>query len=145
MPSGQSGTWNKLASLGPCGQAALVTGALVVAWLALAPLAGATQGSSGLAAAAVGAGVCWLGATFALLIGALVRGQGAVLQRMVLGMMARAMFPLMLGAMLHMRVQWLAAAGMIYYLLVFYMVGLAVETLLLLAQVAPTMLPKKAG
>jgi hypothetical protein len=132
--------WRRLADLGPLAQTALVTGALVATWLLVAPLAASISGTAGLWAAAVAAGVCWMGAVFALSMSALVRS-AAVMHQMLFGMLARAMFPLLLGAMLHMRVEWLATSGMIYYLIVCYMVSLAVETALLLAQIPTPMTP----
>lgn len=126
-------------------QAALVTGALVAVWIVVAPVASWVAGPAGLAAAGVGAGVCWLGAVFALALSALFHGPSAFMPRLLVGMLARTMFPLMLGTLLHMQVPALAEAGMIYYLLVFYMVSLALETAMLLAE-SPSSLPtEKAG
>ncbi len=137
--------WSKLGGLSRLAQAVLVSGALLVAWLFLAPLAAWLDGSAGLGAAGVGAAVCWLGAIVALLFTALLRGAGSFLPRLLMGMMARTMLPLLLGTLLHVRVGWLAAAGMIYYLLVFYMVSLTIETMLLLAENPSAFGSKGAG
>ena len=55
---------------------------------------------------------------------------------LALGMLARTMLPLVVGVVLTMKVAWLADAGMIFYLLVFYLASLAIETMLLVAQVS---------
>jgi hypothetical protein len=135
---------HKLAGFGLPAQSAVVGGALLLVWLLLAPLAVSLDGSLGLVAAAIAAGACWMGAQFSLLIATLVRGTDHLLHRIVLGMTARSMFPLVLGAGLHIRNPQLAAAGLIFYVLVFYMVSLAAETALLLAQVPQPLAPKKA-
>ena len=134
--------WSKLGGWSRLAQAALVSAALVAVWLLLSPLAAWLDGPAGLVAAAVGAGVCWLGGIFALLLSSLLRGAGSFMPRLLLGMLARTMFPLLLGTLLHMRVESLAAAGMIYYLLVCYMVSLTVETAMLLAE-NPSSLPSE--
>jgi hypothetical protein len=51
------------------------------------------------------------------------------------GMLSRTLIPLVLGVLLHAKVPVLAEGGMIFYLLVFYLLTLALETALLLAQI----------
>jgi hypothetical protein len=135
---------HKLAGLGLVSQSALIGCALVVAWLLLAPLAMRLNGSDGLRAAAIAAVCCWLGAQFSLLIAAMIRGGATLMTRIWLGMIARAMFPLVVGTALHLRDPQLAAAGLIFYVLVFYMVTLAADTALLLSQVPESVAPRKA-
>ncbi len=126
---------HKLAGLGLVAQSAVIGCALLVVWLLLAPLAIGVSGTFGLQAALLAALCCWLGAQFSLLIAALIRGGASLLQRILLGLVARAMFPLVVGTALHIRNPELATAGLIFYVLVFYMVTLAVDTALLIAQV----------
>jgi hypothetical protein len=130
-----------LAGLGVVAQSAVVAGALVVAYLLVAPLAASLSGTFGLKTALLAAVACYVGAQFSLLISVLIRGGATIMHRLVLGMVARAMFPMVLGAGLHLRDPELASAGLICYVLVFYMVTLAVDTALLVAQVSD---PKKA-
>jgi hypothetical protein len=126
---------NKLGRLGLLAQTALLIAVALLVWLATCPLAYWVSGTPGLLAAAVAAGICLLGAGLALGIAALFRGPAAAMHGMMLGMLARMVFPLLLGVTLYLKVPALAAAGLIYYLLVFYMATLAIDTLLLLARV----------
>jgi hypothetical protein len=132
-----------LAGLGLVAQSALIAGALVVAYLLVAPLAVSLSGTFGLKTALLAAVACYVGAQFSLLISALIRGGATIMHRLVLGMTARAMFPMVLGAGLHLRDPELASAGLISYVLVFYMVTLAVDTALLVAQVPQPLVPRK--
>src|SRR6185369_3805902 len=120
--------WNKLGRLGLPTRAALVFGCALVLWLLLAPLAYTISGPMGLAAAAVGAGLCVFGAELALAIAACFRGPAAAMYGMMLGMLVRMTIPLILGVTLQLKSSVLAEAGMVFYLLAFYMVTLAVET-----------------
>ncbi len=142
MANGQSLTLrSRLAGLGLVAQSAVIAGALVLAWLLVAPLAASLSGTLGLRAALVAAVACYAGAQFSLLISALLRGGATIMNRLVMGMIARAMFPMVLGAGLHLRDPELADAGLILYVLVFYLVTLAADTALLVAQVSD---PRKA-
>lgn len=127
--------WNRLACLGLLGQAGLVAAVSAGIWLIISPLAYQLSGAAGLAAAAVGGGICFMGAALALILAVPFPGPDAVMHRMALGMLARALVPLSLGVALHFKAPALAQAGMVFYLLVFYMATLAMETLLMLAQV----------
>jgi hypothetical protein len=142
MASGQSQNLkHKLAGLGLFAQSALIGCALLAAWLLLSPLALQTAGAEGLQAAAIAAVVCWLGAQFSLAIAALIGEGASLLSRIWLGMIARAMFPLVIGTALHIRNPGLNAAGLIFYVLVFYMVTLAADTALLLSRVSEPLAP----
>ena len=127
--------WNKLGRLGHPAQAGLVCAVVAFVWLLVAPVAYLVSGTAGPWAAAAAASVCLFGAGLALAIAALFRGPVAAMHGMVLGMLARMLFPLLLGVALHLKVPSLSEAGMVYYLLIFYMPTLAAETMLLLARV----------
>ncbi|HEY2893082.1 MAG TPA: hypothetical protein VGJ16_02670, partial [Pirellulales bacterium] len=71
-------------------------------------------------------------------------GSAGVLKRMMFAMLARTVVPLMVGVALHFKSSELARAGLIYYLLVFYMATLAIETTMLLAQVSRTQSSEKS-
>lgn len=83
-----------------------------------------------LAAAAVAAGLCLIGASAALMITRVLSGPNLALIAMMTSMMARMTIPLAFGTALHLLGGPLAKAGLLYYLLVFYPVALAVETML---------------
>lgn len=134
----------RLARLGLVAQSLFVAAALSVAWLLVAPLAYGVSGLLGLKVALLAALLCWLGALFSLTISAFIRGGVSVMHRMALGMTARAMVPLVLGVGLHLKDVELAGAGLIFYVLVFYMVTLTADTALLVAQVPQPLVPRKA-
>ncbi|REK19071.1 MAG: hypothetical protein DWQ37_02610 [Planctomycetota bacterium] len=136
--TGSNTFWSRLARLGVAGQAALVS--LVIAGLALitAPIAQAVSGTIGLAAVGVAGGACWVGALAALLFVSLFPTPQTALYGLAGGMFFRTTLPMVVGVVLHFKVPALADAGMIFYLLVFYMATLATETLLLVAKIPNT-------
>lgn len=126
---------NKLAGLGLMGQTGVVSATVLCVWLVVAPLAYQVSAVPGLVASATGAAICLSGAALALLIAAVLQGPGTAMHRMVLGMFARTMLPLLAAVALHFKVPSLAQAGMIFYVLVFYMATLTAETVVALAQI----------
>ena len=128
----------RLAALSLPAQAAWASALVIGLWLVVAPISYQISGAIGPRAAAAGAGVCLLGAWLALAIAAFFPGPTGAMHRMLFSMLARTMIPLLLGVALHLNVPSLAAAGMIFYLLVFYLATLVFDTALLLAQVADT-------
>ncbi|MEX2114398.1 MAG: hypothetical protein WD845_14485 [Pirellulales bacterium] len=126
--------WNRLGQLGLFARLALLSAILAAAYAVAAPFAYGIRASAGLWAAAVACGVCWVGAAAALALASLfprgsVHGTGVA-------MLVRMFLPLALGVTLHVQVPALAKDGMIYYLLGFYLVALAAETALAVAQVS---------
>jgi hypothetical protein len=128
----------RLAALSLPAQAAWASALVFGLWLVAAPTSYQISGASGPRAAATGAGVCLLGAWLALAISALFPGPSGAMHRMLFSMLARTMIPLLLGVALHLNAPSLAAAGMIFYLLIFYVATLVFDTALLLAQVGNT-------
>jgi hypothetical protein len=110
---------------------AAVLGAAVVCALALAiPVAAYLYGAAAILAATVAACLCLAGAAFALIVTDLLRGPQHALAALLMGMAARMGPPLIFGLAIQVRGGLLVQAGMLYYLLVFYAVALAVETAL---------------
>ena len=95
------------------------------------------HGASGLAAAAVAGGVCWLGATLALVITGLLRGPQTGVHAVLLGMRFRMGLPLGMGLLLHSQGGALARADVLGMLVAYYLVTLAAETLLAVRLVHP--------
>jgi len=93
------------------------------------------HGNTGLLVAAIAGGVCWLGATLALICSAMFRGQQQALNGMLLGMLFRMGLPLGTGVILSQQVGFLAEAGIFGTILVYYLLALVVETLLSLRHV----------
>jgi hypothetical protein len=135
--SRKSSLRNRLSGLGLFAHAGLLAGVLSLAWLVAVPVALATSGEAGLIAAAAGGLISLAGAEGALVLSALFRGPAAAMYALAVGMLARTIVPLVLGVALHLGVPRLASAGMIFYLLGFYLVALAAETALVIAKIAP--------
>lgn len=108
----------------------LLAVAVAIVFAATGPVAFYRNGSTGLWAAALAALFCLTGALMALIASHALRGPQFALLAMFVGMAARMGVPLFLGVALHLRGGPLAEAGLLYYLLVFYPVTLAVETAL---------------
>lgn len=125
----------RLAGLGVFAQAVVVAGVVLAVWLLVAPAGYAISGTSGVIAAAVGAALCLVGAVPAVTVSAFFHGPNAAMYALAVGMLARTLVPMALGVVVHLSVPSLAAAGMIFYLLIFYVVALVVETALTLAKV----------
>jgi hypothetical protein len=112
-----------------------VSALVVLAVYALvAPVAWRLSGPMGLAAAGVAAACCWFGALsgslVALVVGRLVQEQARVSYEFLSGMLLRMGIPLVVALGFHFSHGLLASAGLLYYLLVFYPVTLAMETAL---------------
>ncbi len=105
---------------------ALATGALA------APLAFSLRGWIGVWAECVAGTACFLGALAALALAEVLHGPRLALHGLLFGMAARMIVPLAVVLPLHFRGGALADAGLAYYLLVFYPVCLAADTLLCL-------------
>ncbi len=127
--------WNTLGRLGLAARAAVLGAVVVVAFAAVAPVAHRIAPSDGVTAAAVAAAACWTGGVLALVVASLCRGPAAILYHALLGTLARAVPPLLLGLAAHFRAPSLIEAGVAFYLVVFYLVALTTETIMTLAQV----------
>ena len=111
---------------------------VVVCYAAVGPVAILVGGTAGMGAAAAAAGFCLTGAMVALVASHLLSGPKYALYGMLAGMAARMGIPLSLGLVCHFHGGALAEAGLVYYLLVFYPVTLAVETALSLPIAEPS-------
>jgi hypothetical protein len=128
--------WNKLERLSLPARLLLLLTIVLVAYACLAPIAYSISGAAGLIAAAAAAGVCALGAALGMPVASLFRTPQTAMYGVAVSMLTRTALPLALGVALQMNVAWLAEAGFIYYLLAFYAVTLATETILTVAQIA---------
>ncbi len=103
----------------------------------IAPIAYLCAGRGGLWASALAGLACLAGAEIALVISHLLRAPGRVLWGLLFGMAARMGIPLTFGLVASLIDGPLARAGLLFYLLVFFPVTLAVETVLSLPQPEP--------
>ena len=107
----------------------VVVGATFGCWVLCGPVAYLMSGWTGLAAAGAAGATCFLGAFGALLLGHWLRGPQGLLPRVVGGMFVRMAVPLAAALGVALGRSPLADGGFVYYLLVFYLVTLAVEGL----------------
>jgi hypothetical protein len=96
-----------------------------------------SAGTTGIAAAAVAAGVCWLGAMIALVIAGISDDPPKALSAVLAGMIFRLGLPLAAGLLLRQYVPSLAAAGVFGMILCYYFITLIADTLFLLRLIAP--------
>ena len=114
---------------------AVVLGIVVLVVFAMTgPVAVRLGGSVALTAALLAAALCLAGATVALVVGNFLRGPRHALAALVASMAVRMGVPLAPALVIHLQGGPLAEAGLLYYLLVFYPVTLAVETALSLPE-----------
>jgi len=124
--------WQSLSAVG-CGLGLLV--AFGLCWLVSCPVALFVTGAGGVVAGGVAAGVCWLGTVVALFVAQfLARRKVTPPMAVLAGMGVRMVLPLVVGFVLQQAVPDLATAGLLWYLIIFYQVGLVLETLWFVAR-----------
>jgi hypothetical protein len=113
-------------------QTAVLLLAVLAMYVIVAPIAAWCRGLAGLAAAAVAAAFCLLGAEVGLLVARRFRGPERAWQGMLAGMLPRMGVPITLGLVFQLRGGPLAESGLLVYLVVFYPVALGVDAVLCL-------------
>ena len=108
-------------------QALLLLGSVVVAYLLLLPLACAASGADGLIASGIAAGICWFGSFGALVASQALTGPALMVVGVTLGMFLRMAVPLIFCLIIYLQPSALTRAGLVFYVLAFYMVTLAVD------------------
>ena len=116
---------------------AALTAVLLAAWPAFAWFGHHNHGAAGLQASVVAGVVCWIGASAALFLVALLQGPLAV-HGTIAGIFFRMWLPLGTGVLLDNMNRPLAEAGVFGMILLYYLVALAVEMPLSLRLVRPT-------
>jgi hypothetical protein len=127
-----------VAQLGSWGRVGLVLAGILLAWLVCAAVAFEVYEWPGVVAASVAAVVSAVCGAVSQAIVDRMHAQGQALAAVGVGMALRMGVPLSLGLFWQMRESPLAQAGVIYYLLVYYLATLAIETLLAVDQLRPT-------
>jgi hypothetical protein len=121
-------TWlRNLQDRGMAFHAGVLGVAVLVVFAIAGPVGVHIHGSIALWAAALAGLLCLTGATAALAISHLLRGPHFALEAMLAGILARMGIPLAVALAIHLHRGPLAEAGLLYYLLVFYPVTLAIE------------------
>lgn len=108
----------------------LLTLAMLVTFAGTVWFSEMRHGATGVVAAVVAAGVCWLSAAIALLLLIRWRRSGKVVNGVLMGMVVRLGLPLIVGVVLDGQQGALANAGVFGLIVVSYMVALIVETVL---------------
>lgn len=112
----------------------VLAGTLLLGGLVVLPVAYAVGGPAGLVAALSAAALCLASGALSLLASTVVSRASAPLGGLLVGIMVRMALPLGAVMVIYHRGGWLVAAGMIYYVLVFYMITLAAETWIAVGQ-----------
>jgi len=108
----------------------IFSGAMLLALPFFATYGFLRAGLTGVEAAAVAGGVCWLGAVPSLLLMGWLRGGPHVVSGVLLGMLLRMGLPLVVGLLLIQTGGPLAKAGVFGMIVGYYLFGLLIETLL---------------
>lgn len=111
-------------------QSAVLLLAVAALYGLISPVVAYLGGAVGLAAAAIAAGLCLLGAGLALGVCRLFRDPRHALHGVLIGMLLRMGIPLFSALAFLLQGGPLAKAGLLVYLLVFYLVTLSVQTAL---------------
>jgi hypothetical protein len=125
--------WIGIGRLGFPSRAALLGVTAFVIWTVSAFVGYEFAGSSGLIAATLAGVVCLVASELALVVLELFRDPKLALHGVVVGMMIRMGLPLLVGLFLQLNNEALANAGLLYYVLIFYLATLLVETALVVS------------
>jgi hypothetical protein len=112
---------------------------------ALAAWGYAASGLLGVAAACIAVALCGTTAAGALWIASNTSGKPTALHGLLVSIALRTAVPLAIGAILHFRVAALGEANLLVMVLVAYLAGLAVETVLALRLLARGQIAAKAS
>jgi len=110
----------------------VLTAVVALAGTMVIPVGLAAAGPMGAAAALAAGGICLFSGLVALLLAELCRSPELFLWGVLGGMAIRMVLPLGAAALVYYRVEGLANAGFVYYLIPFYLIVLATETVLTL-------------
>lgn len=120
-------------ALGPVGAGLLLTMTFAVALPLFVYFGFQTHRNSGVAAAFIAAGICWGAGLLALSVFAILRDPQQVINAVGLSMMIRMGIPMLAGIFLTKTGGPLVEAGVFGMIVGFYLIGLIVETLLVIS------------
>jgi hypothetical protein len=118
----------RIAEMGTAWQAVMMALVSCAFWVASLPVAIALSGSDGGLAALFATVVVWLASAMGLLIGECCYGPSKSLSRLLAGMLVRMLIPLVACMAVLLTSQRLAAAGFEFYVLIFYLLALPIDT-----------------
>ena len=125
----------KMRKRGLWARVGLLSLVVFLGFFAISPLVGWLQGKIGLLAAGVAAGVCLLAGGVTLGVCSLFRTPGTQWIGVMAGMIPRMAIPLEFALLFRWWQGPLTEAGVIHYLVAFYLLTLAVETMLSLPEI----------
>lgn len=123
----------------------VLTLAMLLVFPAFALYGHSNSGPTGILAAGIAAGVCWLSMVSALLFVGWLTSYGLAVHATLIGMALRMGPPMLFGLVLTRQGGELAAAGVLGMIVVYYLIGLVIETLLSLYLVGSTGQSAKAS
>jgi len=141
FPETDMANWQANVQRGVAVRQALLVACMAAAYVLVLPWACWQFGLSGVLAATVAGGVCLLASALALWVGHVHRAPNQAFQGVLLALMLRTGIPLGFAVVAHSSAGLLTWSGLVYYLLVFYLVSLAAEVVLSLpatAKLPPT-------
>jgi hypothetical protein len=109
-------------------RAGVVVLVLAAALLLTAPIGWWNAGTSGILAALLAAGICLAGTLISLGLACFAVSPDHVLAHVVVGMFGRMALGLLACLAIYAQEGWPVEGGMVYFLLVYYPLALAVET-----------------
>jgi hypothetical protein len=120
----------RIANLQIMGRIGLFSLLLAAACLLVLPVAISLHGTDGFVAACAGIIVVWFASSLGMAVGELFHGPNAALSKLLLGMVIRMAIPLAACLLALLTDSRLAEAGFVFYVLVFYLAALPVDTIL---------------
>ena len=124
----------RLQTLGVGGQLALLLFLVVVLLACALPVAYLLDGRAGMLAAALAAAVCFAPSASVLLAAHRIRGPHRAMAALAIGMLLRLGLALGVCIAVYQRRGVLADSGFAFYVVVFYMITLAADTVFLVTQ-----------
>lgn len=115
-------------------RAALLSGALILFYALIAPLAWWLHGGLGFVAASLATAVCLAACWLALVLTELMADAAQPAVALLVGMMIRMSVPLMTCLLVTLRKPQLNEAGFAWYLIGAFLIGLMLETVLAVGQ-----------
>jgi hypothetical protein len=115
-------------------RAALLTGTLALFYALVAPLAWWLHGSLGLIAASLATAVCLVACWLALVVTELLSESRQASVPLLVGMLIRMSLPLLTCLLVTRRQPQLTEAGFAWYLIGAFLIGLLLETVLVVGQ-----------
>jgi hypothetical protein len=122
--------------MGIAGRAALLATFFAALAVVSLPVAMSTSGVDGIVASLSAAAVVWIASAAAMASGELCYGTHQAILKLLFGMTLRMLIPLVACLLVLMTLSRLANAGFAFYVLVFYLLALPVDTAL--AMLKPT-------